>query len=91
MRELRDSRLATAGSGFTCNPNFSLSQLGLITRWTPVANLTFSADVTWTHLDQKFTGEVTLPAIAAVAKPATTYELRNQDTVSMLVRAQRNW
>jgi hypothetical protein len=83
--------LATTGSNFTCNPDFSISQLGLITRWTPVANLTFSADVTWSHLDQKYTGALTLPAIAAAAKPGTTYELKDQDTVSMLIRAQRNF
>src|SRR3954471_4223532 len=40
---------------FSCNPDFNVSQLGLVTRWTPVKNLTFSAEVMWFHLDQKFT------------------------------------
>jgi Porin subfamily len=81
--------LLTAGS--TCNPDFNLGQAGVITRWTPVKNLTFSADVAWTHLDQKFSGFATLPALNGVAKPAATYELKDQDTVSLMLRAQRNW
>jgi hypothetical protein len=80
-------------AGSTCNPDFNIAQIGVITRWTPVKNLTFSADVTYTHLDQKFSGAFTGPgtAVAAVAKPAAVYELKDQDTVSMLLRAQRNW
>ncbi|WP_316194874.1 porin [Bradyrhizobium sp. SZCCHNRI3052] len=74
-----------------CNPDFNISTVGVITRWTPVKNLTFSADVAWTRLDQKFTGVANAPAVAAVAKPATTYQLKDQDSVSLLVRAQRNW
>ena len=41
---------------FSCNPDFNLSQIGVVTRWTPVKNLTFSAEVLYFHLDQKFTG-----------------------------------
>jgi hypothetical protein len=83
------TRVLTPGS--TCNPDFNISQVGLITRWTPVKNLTFSADVTYTHLDQKFEGFANAPSIATVAKPAAVYQLKDQDTVSALFRAQRNW
>lgn len=76
----------------TCNPDFNLGTVGLITRWTPVKNLTFSADVAYTMLDQKYAGTITTTAAAAaVAKPAATYELKDQSTVSLLLRAQRNW
>jgi hypothetical protein len=83
-----------------CNPDFNVAQLGLITRWTPVKNLTFSADLTWTHLDQKYDGTVTLPnpqnnvagaIVAGAGKPAATYQLKDQDTLTLLLRAQRNW
>jgi hypothetical protein len=74
----------------TCNPNYNISQLGFITRWTPVKNLTFSGDVVWTHLDQKFAGLLSSSS-AAIAKPAALYELKNQDTVTLLLRAQRNF
>ena len=76
----------------SCNPDFNIGQVGIITRWTPVKHLTFSADLTWTHLDQKYAGVVAPAATIAVpAKPAATYELMDQDTVTLLLRAQRNW
>jgi hypothetical protein len=86
--------LAVAGTaGITnCNPDFNVAQIGLITRWTPVKNLTFSGEVTYTNLDQKFAGTITpAAALATVAKPAVAYELKDQNTVSLLLRAQRNW
>jgi hypothetical protein len=83
--------IAVAGSGFSCNPNFNIAQVGFRTAWTPVKNLTFSGDVVWTGLDQKYTGQVALPAVGAIAKPAANYELKDQSTVTLLLRAQRNW
>ena len=74
---------------FTCNPDFNVSQLGVITRWTPVKNLTFSAEVGAFFLDQKFTGAATLAA--AAPKPTTVYEFKDQSTVYLNVRAQRNF
>ncbi|WGS17018.1 MULTISPECIES: porin [unclassified Bradyrhizobium] len=80
------------GTGVTtCNPDYNLAQIGVITRWTPVKNLTFSADVTYSHLDQKYAGTIAFPGSAAIGKPAATYELKDQDTVMLLLRAQRNW
>jgi hypothetical protein len=81
--------LATKSADFTCNPDFNVSQLGLTTRWVPVKNLTFSAEVQWFHLDQKFTGTSTLSA--AAPKPATVYEFKDQNAVSLQVRVQRNF
>jgi Porin subfamily len=75
----------------TCNPDFNVAQLGLITRWTPVKNLTFSTDFTWSHLDQKYSGSIAVPALASVAKPAAVYDLKDQDSLTLLIRAQRNW
>ncbi len=75
----------------TCNPDFNLGQVGVITRWTPLKGLTFSADFIYSHLDQKYSGTMTTGALTGVAKPAATYELKDQDTYSLLLRAQRNW
>ena len=74
---------------FTCNPDYNVSQIGLVTRWTPVKNLTFSAEVLGFFLDQKFTGS----AILTPAAPAPTarYEYKDQSAVSLNVRAQRNF
>ncbi|MCP3470365.1 porin [Bradyrhizobium sp. CCGUVB1N3] len=81
--------IAVAGS--TCNPDFNFAVIGVNTVWTPVKNLAFTADVNWSHLDQKYTGAINSPGIAASAKPAAVYELKDQNSVSMLLRAQRNF
>jgi hypothetical protein len=78
----------TAGN-YTCNPDFNVSQLGAVTRWTPVKNLTFSAELQWFHLDQKMTGSSVFTASAP--KPNALYEFKDQDTVLVQVRAQRNF
>jgi hypothetical protein len=77
----------TAGS--TCDPDFNVSQLGVVTRWTPVKNLTFSAEAMWFHLDQKFTGAAAFAANGP--KPAAVYEFADQDVFSLNVRVQRNF
>ena len=74
---------------FVCNPNYNVSQLGVVTRWTPVKNLTFSAEVQWFHLDQNFQGTALLTPTAP--KPTARYEFKDQDTVHLQVRAQRNF
>ncbi|MET4072231.1 hypothetical protein ABID58_007060 [Bradyrhizobium sp. S3.2.6] len=83
--------LSTGVAG--CNPDFNYSVVGTITRWTPVKGLTFSADLAYTMLDQKYaTGStVVLPTQAGIAKPGATYELKDQNTLSLLLRAQRSW
>jgi len=74
----------------TCNPDFNIAQIGLITRWTPVKNLTFSGEVTYNEINQKMAGVINTSA-AAVGKPSTLYELKDQSNVQLLLRAQRNW
>jgi hypothetical protein len=74
-----------------CNPDFAIGQMGIVTRWTPVKNLTFSADLSWTHLDQKYSGTVGIAPAVTTAKPAAVYELKDQDSIAMILRAQRNW
>jgi hypothetical protein len=74
---------------YACNPDFNVAQIGVVTRWTPVKNLTFSAEVQYFHLDQKFLGAATLTP--AAPKPTAVYEFKDQDTVSFNVRAQRNF
>ncbi len=80
-------------AGSVCNPSFNVWQVGAVTRWTPVKNLTFSVDVLYQGLDQKYSGAVALPATVVVPTkpPGATYEFKDQSTVSMLIRAQRNW
>jgi hypothetical protein len=76
-------------NAYTCNPNYTISMLGAITRWTPVKNLTFSAEAIWTHLTTGFTGTAMLSPGAPYT--ATQLNFGAQDTVSFNVRAQRNF
>ena len=80
---------------YTCDPSFNVSQLGVVTRWTPVKNLTFSAEVQWFHLDQKMGGVGGNPGFSTFSpgapKPSAVYEFKDQDTVLLQVRAQRNF
>jgi hypothetical protein len=79
-----------AGVGtYSCNPDFNVSQLGVVTRWTPVKNLTFSGEVQWFHLDQKMAGSSVFAATSP--KPAALYEFKDQDTILLQLRAQRNF
>ena len=75
----------------SCNPDYNIAQLGTQSQWTPVKNLTFTADLTYTHLDQKMAGTIAYGGNASVGKPAGVYELKDQDTVLLMLRAQRNW
>jgi hypothetical protein len=83
------ARAAVHSADYSCNPNFNVSQLGLVTRWTPVKNLTFSAEAMWFHLDQQFTGSAVLTPTAP--KPTATYNFADQDAYSLNVRVQRNF
>lgn len=83
--------LSTGRAG--CNPDFNYGVVGLITRWTPIKNLAFSADLAYGMLDQKYASgsTVTLPVQAGIAKPGAGYELKDQNTLTLLLRAQRSW
>jgi hypothetical protein len=83
------ARLSALSADFSCNPDFNVAQVGAVTRWTPVKNLTFSAEVMYFALDQKFTGSAVLTPTAP--KPIARYEFKDQDTVSLNLRVQRNF
>jgi hypothetical protein len=80
-----------AGAGSTCNPDFNFGVVGVNTVWTPVKNLAFTADLSWSRLDQKYSGTITAPAVSTAAKPGAVYELKDQNSVTMMLRAQRNF
>jgi hypothetical protein len=42
-------------------------------------------------LDQKYAGVASLPAADAVGKPAGNYNLKDQNTWTLMFRAQRSW
>jgi hypothetical protein len=81
--------------GSTCNPGFVLSEIGLVTRWTPVKNLTFSTEVLYAFLHTEMSGSVTGTASSAFPIQAGTvaspYVFGDKGTVSVEFRAQRNF
>jgi hypothetical protein len=81
--------VAGQGSTYSCNPNYTVSMLGGITRWTPVKNLTFSAETIWTHLSTGFNGSANIPLAAPYS--TTNLAFKAQDTVSLNFRVQRNF
>ena len=73
--------VSASGDGVTLQTNAS----GILRK-----GLTFSGDVTWSHIQQNNSGLIFF-GIASLGKPTTMYELKNQDNVLMMLRAQRNW
>jgi hypothetical protein len=80
-------------AGATCNPDFNFGVIGVNTVWTPVKNLAFTADLSWSRLDQKYSGTISgaNTAVATAAKPAAVYELKDQNSLTLLLRAQRTF
>jgi hypothetical protein len=82
------------GSGYTCDPGFTISQVGLTTRWTPVKNLTFSSDILYTYLKTNMTGIAAGTASSTVPQPGgplATWQYGNVGTLSVNFRVQRNF
>ncbi|MBR1085855.1 porin, partial [Bradyrhizobium manausense] len=84
---------AGAAATATCNPDFNFGVIGVNTVWTPVKNLAFTADLSWSRLDQKYSGTITgaNTAVATAAKPVAVYELKDQNSLTLMLRAQRNF
>ena len=80
---------AGKSADYSCNPDYNVYQVGAVTRWTPVKNLTFSAEVGFFFLDQKMAGSSVFTATAP--KPVALYEFKDQSTGYLNVRAQRNF
>ena len=79
------------GGPGVCNPDFNVGVIGVNTVWTPVKGFAFTADVSWTRLDQKYDGTIVVQPPATFMKPLATYELKDQNSVTALLRAQRNF
>jgi hypothetical protein len=74
-----------------CDPGFTISEIGVVTRWTPVKNLTFSAEVLYAYLKTNMAGSVVAAPSSAVPLATTTYTFGNNSTTSLNLRVQRNF
>lgn len=81
----------TFGAGSVCDPGFTVSQIGLVTRWTPVKNLTFSAEAQYAYLKTNMAGNITGTPSSALPLPTATYVFGNNGTASLNLRVQRNF
>ncbi|MBB5049880.1 hypothetical protein HNR60_004664 [Rhodopseudomonas rhenobacensis] len=79
------------GGTFTGTPNFNIAQIGTVTRWTPVKNLTFSGEVMYTQLDQNYSGTTGVTTAVGTNPAGVRYEFKDQDTWTGAVRVQRNF
>jgi Porin subfamily len=80
------------GTGITnCDPGFTVGMVGLVTRWTPVKNLTFSAEALWVNLHTKMAGSVIGTPSSALVLPTTTYTYGDESNYSLNLRVQRNF
>src|SRR5207237_6105945 len=79
------------GAGSICDPGFTISEIGLVTRWTPVKNLTFSAEVLYAYLKTNMSGTITSTPSSALLLATTTYNFGNNSTTSLNLRVQRNF
>lgn len=87
------ANLALSSGVAGCNPDFNYAVVGAKTTWTPVKNFAFTAELAYMMLDQKYASgsTVTLPLQSGIAKPAAAYELKDQGSLVLLLRAQRNF
>jgi hypothetical protein len=79
---------ATFAGGITGDANFSLYQVGSRTAWTPVKNLTFSAEVQYTQLETGLSGTITPTGFTNRTNAVT---LGNQGTITGSVQALRSF
>jgi hypothetical protein len=85
---------ATALAGYTCDPGFTMSQIGTTLRWTPVKNLTFSSEVLYSYLKTNMTGfasGTTSSTFPVVGGPTAVWQYGNVGTVNVNLRVQRNF
>jgi hypothetical protein len=79
------------GAGSTCDPGFTISEIGLVTRWTPVKNLTFSVEALYAYLKTNMSGTITNAPSSALPLANTTYNFGSNGTASLNMRVQRNF
>jgi hypothetical protein len=71
--------------------DLGMTQIGTRTAWTPVQNLTLSAEFVYSHLDQNLNGTYTSTASGVTGKAAQTYQLKNQNAYNGSVQILRSF
>ncbi|HEX2654750.1 MAG TPA: porin, partial [Xanthobacteraceae bacterium] len=82
--------LGLVGGASTCNPDFSVWQIGSRTVWNPVKNLDVGVEVIYSKIQSAFGGSANLPSVGSQAA-GTTYNITDLDQVAGMFRVQRNF
>jgi hypothetical protein len=81
----------------TCDPSYSLWQIGTHHDWFPLPGLRFAVDVLYTRVESDMAGQtVTLTRTGAFnqvlgARPTGAYLIKDLGLISVMARAQRSW
>jgi hypothetical protein len=76
----------------TCNPDFSIWQVGTRTQWNPVSQLDVGVDVLYSSLTSASNGSViSIGAAGFGAHPGGLYTLDTEGVWSVMFRVQRNF
>src|SRR5215467_15216918 len=96
-----NSRLFCGGGGATtqnlsftganCDPGFNYWTIGTHTDWYPVANFRLAVDVLYARVETAFDGQTVSLSKAQGARPTGLYTAKDQGTLSVIFRAQRNF
>ena len=81
--------VGNAAGNYTCNPDFNVSQLGVNLRWTPSRTWRSRPKSSGSTSTRRCRASSVFTATAP--KPNALYEFKDQDTVLLQVRAQRNF
>ncbi|MBZ4074164.1 porin, partial [Escherichia fergusonii] len=71
------------------NFDFGIAQIGTRTAWTPVQNLTLSAQFTYTRLEQNLGGFYSVGAAGVGGKVGGDYAIQNQNLYNGSVQILR--
>jgi hypothetical protein len=79
-----------AGTLTRCSPNFSQTAVSTRTAWNPHPFLEIGLDLIWYHLSTANAGAIFTQPINVGARPASIYQVANQDNYLMVLRFQKN-
>jgi hypothetical protein len=82
---------AGAATGYSCNPDWGIAQVGGRVAWTPVKNLTFSTEVMYTNLMQNMVGQAYANPSATSGRNSGIVDFANQGTIGGYFRVERQF
>jgi Porin subfamily len=77
--------------GGRCDPGFNYWTIGTHTDWYPVAGFRLAVDVLYARVETAFDGQTVSLAKTQGARPTGIYTAKDQGTLSVIFRAQRNF